>query len=108
MLFHYTKTSNLKSIISSCELWFTNISEFNDTSEYIYTVDLLCREMSLPDNSVSEILELIQNEMKRYYVCCFCADENNLHLWENYGNVRISFEETELMSMIKSNQLNRL
>ncbi len=103
MLYHYTSIDNLKKIIKSRELWLTNIRKFKDTDEYVYAVTLLCGEMNLSRNNISKLMALIEGEMNLHYVCCFCEDPDNKHLWKNYGSVNLGFSRSELLSVVKGN-----
>jgi len=104
MLYHYTSVDNLKKIIESRELWLTNIRKFGDAGEYVHTVSQICYEMNFSENSASEIMALIKEEMNLNYACCFCEDPDNEYLWENYGSVNIGFSYSKLLSVVKENQ----
>jgi len=44
-LYHYTSQKGLLGILQSKKLWMTNILYLNDSSEFLYTVDLVKTEL---------------------------------------------------------------
>lgn len=80
MLYHYTHYSGLKGILESRQLWLTNISCFEDTEEFIYTVSRLVQKLFLSRTITEELRSFLTQENPFTFVSCFCKDGDRLDL----------------------------
>jgi hypothetical protein len=104
MLYHYTRVENLKKILEAQKLLLTNISCFEDVSEFLYTVSILSRELSLSSEDEINIKSALTENINLIFVGCFCSDSNSPYLWEKYGDCNIEFSEEGLVAMVQSQQ----
>lgn len=106
-LYHYTSSQGLLGILRSESLWFTDARYLNDESEGLIIYDLILetvsnhqdlkfknvvqefvkREKSYYEDNEEELCERDKNVIstnKRYYICSFSKNPDNLSLWRNY------------------------
>lgn len=105
VLWHFTDAGGLLGMLQSKELWFTDAKFLNDISEMSYAVDVIeqiileNRDIKNPTPLVYEYLnDLLRSVLYRVksdremgfmnpaFVCCFCEQEDSLHLWRAYTN----------------------
>lgn len=128
-LYHYTSIENLKNIIESNELWFTNIEYLNDSSEFNYarsfyqnyiknkqTLAKISRHFEeYPDNYAAAavaILEKIINKVKSLhyasFIFCFSEKGDDLSQWRGYTRygkgVCVAFKREQLGSAISKDK----
>lgn len=104
MLYHYTSIKKLKSILETQKLWLTKISDFEDASEFLLTISMLCKELYLPTVEHDKLLSIITKRNDLIFVGCFCSDVDSAHLWKNYGELNIEFSKKTLMNMVRYQQ----
>ncbi len=75
VLSHYTKRAGLVGILSSGTLWATNFLDLEDTSEFFYAFDLLCRdafhyamsqipnELKLPNHNLDAAFDALKSDL---------------------------------------------
>jgi hypothetical protein len=100
MLYHYSRIENILNIITTQRFRLTNISCFKDVSEFIYTVSLLSRELSLSPAAEREFQAELSRQNHRVFVGCFCSESDRLFLWKEYGGYNIGFAEQDLRAMV--------
>jgi hypothetical protein len=111
-LYHNTTGDNLIRIIESQELWATQASCLNDTTELTYAADLLrqrLKERSIDaDGKVgkfrSRLAEVLLNpypELSGTFVTCFTEKRDDLSQWRSYsggeGGYAIQFDVKRLL-----------
>jgi hypothetical protein len=97
-LYHYTNMGGLLGIVSSEEMWFTNILHLNDPSELGYGIDIardiLDDEAKRSRNAhvgdfcqwVSHVLVKAGGEIFGFYVGSFSRESNDLGQWRAYAD----------------------
>lgn len=92
LLYHYTNTSALDSIISTSSLWLSRYSEMNDPLEFIYAWKLLERRVqhfaNKQGNDISiDLLEQYRPHLTKsnYFVASFSCYGDSLHQWRAYA-----------------------
>jgi len=99
ILWHYTSGTSLLGIIESGELWSTQVSCLNDSTEIGYSAGLLreaLREFrrSGPRDAVADILfdhaeaglSDDASPTSGWFVACFTTEGDDLNQWRGYGN----------------------
>ena len=127
-LWHYTSISGVKGILTEGNLWFSDATFLNDTSELSHAVDIaeevigqrLKEEGSKP--VVREYLQAFLDRAKgdredrqsvgsinSAFVACFCKDGDSLHLWRAYTSggrgYSIGFFPNIILSQLKPLQI---
>jgi len=100
VLYHYTNVDGLKGILRSNRLWLTNISCFKDTHEFIHTVRMLSKKLSLSPMLEQELKSKLIQQNHLIFIGCFCKDADWLSLWKDYGCYNIGFSEQDLRTMV--------
>ena len=101
-LYHYTNSEAFLSILKNKSLWASNIFFQNDTSEIIFSYDLLRTEMKELENKYSELSECnklfqkiqgIENIYKNedIYTVSFSTKKDNLGQFRGYGHGSLGF-----------------
>lgn len=121
IVFHYTSSSVLPSIISSgmeTTIWATGIEFLNDQSELHIGLELVTSILShephilelddlaieaLRDTFIEDTLETFAD---RYYVACFSSATGLVDQWRRYGENGIGFALGFTRSQIEENFLN--
>lgn len=102
IIYHYTSVEGLRGIIENSEIWLTNVSFLNDTTE--------CRALeekkSLFDDS-EFTNNYVKKRWKRFasntvtdydtYIASFSSGNESLDQWRAYGNFRVGFEANKLI-----------
>lgn len=102
-LWHYTDINGIYGLLSQGQLWFTDATFLNDSSELSYGVDLAevviteIVKANGTDLLVSEYLQTLLKGLKAdrenrltygfanpVFVACCCIDGDSLHLWRAY------------------------
>ncbi len=94
---HYTSMESFFHIISNQTFFATNSLYLNDKEEYNYQIKFfekaLDKLLKIYDkDSIEERIllktknELWEIKLPNSYVICFSAKQNDLNLWQNYGN----------------------
>ena len=90
-VYHYTSITGLRGILSSGQLWATNVKYLNDSSEYAYA-DRLVGEVFddlKPSELMRKILTIVtDNPQSRgfdVYTSCFCESGDLLSQWRAYA-----------------------
>jgi Protein of unknown function (DUF2971) len=112
-LYHYTTGENLIRIIESQELWATQVSCLNDTTELVYAADELCKRVrsklqALDDQTTSPYLRRFADALSNPYaetsgtfVTCFSECRDDLSQWRAYsggeGGYAIQFDRARLL-----------
>ena len=106
-LCHYTTLDGALGIIQSGDLWLSHLRFSNDDGEFVYGLDLACKELqSLAEAAAGDaqrlqriraVEALIEKQREQpIYICCFCEFENLLSQWRGYadngGGVSIEFD----------------
>lgn len=92
-LFHYTSMKGLYGIISTGEIWATQIGYLNDRSEFNHAVDIAklylewkLEERNLPKDLLNLFLKSLTNmENVGIYVCSFTENGDLLSQWRAYS-----------------------
>lgn len=97
--YYYCDFSTFQSMLNAKTLWLTDLTRSNDSEEVLRAYRILwervktgLRLTDLPKdilNSQIEILDSvfqIQSITDIPYGCCFCADDDLPHLWNEYAN----------------------
>jgi len=112
ILYHYTNREGLLGIISSQELWATDINYLNDSSEFKYAKDILYDEVSIIGASEpKDKRSFFENFLNRIYyfhpnLFCFSLSKNDdqLSQWRAYcqpnNGYSIGFNVNKLLNMI--------
>jgi len=104
-LYHYTDLAGILGVVESHDLWSTHSKYLNDMSEMKHGYDTALKVIKQESEKKksedwANYCKLIQDHVDNYtsvgvYVCCFCASDNLLSQWRNYGGngtgVRIAF-----------------
>lgn len=103
IFYHYTSINSLYSIITSRELWLTNLKSSNDKSERYYTVNRMLKDMNeiinnSTDDNFKQYLSLLKKsfnihmpEQRKYlkksdgYSLSLTDKKDNLSHWERYA-----------------------
>src|ERR1019366_2466702 len=102
VLFHYTGSEALISIVGTNQLWATNAVFMNDQSEIWHTAALLTNVLEEPINdsqllgadesclnfaqeSMLTVLRHLHNYVEAY-AFCFCSEPDLLSQWRGYGD----------------------
>jgi hypothetical protein len=97
-LYHYTNMAGLLGIISSQEIWFTDIFHLNDPSELGYGIDtavdiLEAEAKRIRDEHVSafcswvtHVLVKAGGEIFSFYVASFSREHDDLGQWRAYAD----------------------
>lgn len=119
VLYHYTSQTGLLEILKKKEIWATHIDYLNDVKEFVYTFDLVRKELNRRRESFStrglpgikkskEMVDFIdrlatQLDGRGYlhtFVCSFTAQGDLLSQWRGYcpsGNgFSLGFESSQL------------
>lgn len=111
MIYHYTSSAALISIVAGNELWLSEATYLNDRNEIELGRRLACdcvraRIAAEPSPEVSTMLELALSQFNRradpqVYVACFSFEGDDLTQWRAYGGtdapVAIELEHSSLM-----------
>ena len=111
-LYHYTTGENLVRIIQSQELWCTQISCLNDTTEFTYAIDEFQKrvrtkltEQNHPTcdlflRGLDQYLAAPNAETSVFFVTCFSECGDDLSQWRAYssgeGGYAIQFDRLQL------------
>lgn len=103
LLYHYTSFNAFNSIVANCTLRFTNIRYLNDSSEYLYALNLLKNKVLEfeQSNNISKGIDLSMFDRfffsNKLYSVSFCENGNDLNLWRGYcpsdGGISIGFNK---------------
>lgn len=104
MIYHYCNTLAFESIIKTKQIWLTDITKLNDTSEYRSGFDLISeilKEKGLSDQP--EFQEFAFDKINRTFnilIGCFSKDGDAGSQWGLYADdskgLSIGFSETEI------------
>lgn len=107
MLYHYTGAAGLMGILGRNVLWATEASYLNDSSELLYSLDMLQDAWSAKFGELGEkvpevgVVDTVRNRMtSATFVGCLCADGDLLSQWRGYastGGYAIGFDTRELL-----------
>lgn len=97
ILWHYTSSSAFLSMATNASLRFTDYRFLNDSSEFLFGVEVFTREMHKlqkveTDKKREILLERIIKEMERSrawlraYVFCMSPEDDSLTHWTSYSN----------------------
>lgn len=104
MIYHYCNTAAFQSIISTKQVWLTDITKLNDTSEYRSGLDLIfeiLKEKGLSDQPIFQELAADKiNSTFSILVGCFSKDGDAGSQWRLYADdskgLSVGFDETEI------------
>ena len=113
ILYHYTSADGVIGILSSKELWATNIEFLNDTNEILEAVRVARNiiENLIDRDTFSHGEKLLMNKMrehagsaaKRFYVVSFSETSDSLLHWQAYcsgsGGYAIGFPSKHLSGL---------
>jgi len=96
ILYHYTDWSGLLGILQSKQLWLTDYTQLNDTSEIQYALKRISNYIlnTITDTDDIKIfweklLDDSHNVFLKYFdffICSFCKEKNHLYAWRSYAN----------------------
>src|ERR1700723_398094 len=111
-LYHYTTGEGLVGILSSKQLWCTQISCLNDTTEFTYAIEefqkLVRTRLTEQHHPIQELflrgleqyLSAPDAERSQFFVTCFSEREDDLSQWRAYsggeGGYAIQFDRIKL------------
>lgn len=102
IVYHYTNSDALKSILSNKCIWLTKFQQSNDSTEGRLLFEKAFEQLEL--HKKNEIKTNLNNLfiaiMKNAYVGSFCSYGNKLSQWRFYGNVNIGFDFKQLSNSI--------
>lgn len=94
-LYHYTTEEQAKSILSSRQIWLSDVKSLNDGNE-IHTRFKIFSSQIESSSLFSELtirnrelfLEFIVDKLfhNQFFIACFARSEKNKHLWQHYSN----------------------
>lgn len=100
-LYHYTTGDGFKGILSSKELWATEIRFLNDSTEFETAIDAVAHELRgrLEDLDTPHEQEraegifrdLVTLEEAEYFVVSFTEEHDDLNQWRAYGGSHTGF-----------------
>lgn len=100
-IFHYCSTDTLKAILKNKTLRLADIRKSNDTKEIEFLFDK-CRDFLIDNknhlktnNEFFDFFELNKNirlSNTVFLVSCFSKKEDDIHMWNCYGNEGVSIE----------------
>lgn len=103
VIYHYTSAEGLRGIIENSEIWLSNVSFVNDTTE----CTALQEETDLFNDS-KFTNSFVEGKWKNFirspdniqniYIASFSRGEESLEQYRAYGNYRIGFEAKKLIS----------
>ncbi len=103
VIYHYTSAEGLRGIIENSEIWLTNVTFVNDKTE----CKALQEEKNLfNDNDFTNSFvrdrwnRFVRNPDDDYdtYIVSFSQSSESLEQWRAYGNFRIGFDASKLIS----------
>lgn len=107
LLYHYTSSVGLQGILTSKNIWASDIRYLNDAHEFVYGLDQLIPELTkqIVDELKNEYAEpalkiILGADDARYFVACFCEDGDLLSQWRGYaapGGFSLGFDATALL-----------
>jgi hypothetical protein len=115
-VYHYTDVNALVSILENHELWFSDASCLNDSSDGVYIAELyreaadqLQRELEDdPHGLANYYLNLVKENVRfqswQQFVGCFSKNFDSSSQWMNYGGAGgycIAFDRKELAPAVK-------
>jgi hypothetical protein len=105
IIWHYTDTHGLFSILEKNELWASNLLFLNDTKEIYFVYEKLITSLSkdrtlLPgtEKRAKSIVSILHKALHLdwqpdVFCTCFCEDSDLLSQWKGYGNgIAIGFD----------------
>jgi hypothetical protein len=94
-LYHYTSLDGLKGILSTHQIWVTDVAYLNDSLELQLASSLIERcTADAAEDASDPCKELLRRSQvggsqadvgQGYYVACFCDDRDLLSQWRAYG-----------------------
>jgi DUF2971 family protein len=108
-IYHYTSLTNLKKIIKSQSLYFTNLFYLNDKSEFKYGIEFIRKvieDIKPANRIIGELIDKhIENKINsKRFIICFSLKEDLLSQWKDYGDngcgVSIGFHNHHLKSCL--------
>ena len=92
VIYHYSQTNNLKSILDSNLFWVSNITKLNDYSEYDYGLSL-AKKLIQEKNYDSDFTNLLLKVIDSYkylsndlFVLSLSRNGDSLPLWQLYSD----------------------
>lgn len=101
IIYHYTSAEGLKGIIENSDIWLTNATFVNDTTE--------CRALQMEKSLFDGIdfsNKYVADKWRRFiqypddnntYIASFSRGKESLEQWRAYGNFRIGFKAKDLV-----------
>lgn len=95
-LYHYTDAEGLKGIIDNGSMWFTDVRNLNDPSEFRFGLSLVSKELENYENKsnnnlINEFIKFSQNNITKLsynnlfcYISCFSELRDDLNQWRCY------------------------
>lgn len=109
-LYHYCSVETLKAILKNESLRLSDVTKSNDSKEVSYFFEKYIEWISKNNNGVQMNLDALKYEAKNQLentlvlASCFSKQEDNLHMWCEYGKhgkgVSIWFNEDKLKKCI--------
>lgn len=93
-IFHYTTSRGLRGILTSHQLWATDIAYMNDATEMAYGLALIAKHVARANTGATEVereflrrSDVSESQVIRRgdFVTCFCGDGDLLSQWRSYG-----------------------
>ena len=109
VLYHYCPTETFFKILESKEIWFSDVTKSNDSSEIKYTMDILKEYLLKKRESLYRKLYYseVEKTLSHYKFFCWCLSEegDKLSQWRAYapsGGVSLGFDFAKLETYISS------
>ena len=103
VIYHYTSAEGLRGIIANSEIWLSNVSFVNDTTECtaLQEESDLFDDYKFTNSFVRDQWESFvrsPDNIHNIYIASFSRGEESLEQYRAYGNYRIGFKANKLIS----------
>ncbi len=103
VLYHYCPTETFFKILDSKELWFSDVTKSNDSSELEFSLNILHDYLLQDEPALYRKLYYLEFKKSlahyRYYCCCLSAEGDKLSQWRAYapnGGLSLGFDLKKL------------
>lgn len=127
LLYHYTDAAGLIGIVTTGELWATDVLYLNDASEFVYIFQLIGEQLEqvmkndhpyfsgevagMIDFASKSALDLLRDDMS-VFIACFCEKKDLLSQWRGYargtGGFAVGFKRIETERLAPEGLSSRL
>ena len=119
-IYHFTKFENLKNILTSGRLFFSNLEYSNDPNEGIYPTmiiedclrNVIENKKEFSQTNVLFNMNTVSNSNLHIYSISFTSELSNIHNWMEYGDygkgIAIAFDFEKLVDILNKETNGRL